>query len=319
MARLGLLLVALVLAPLLVFGQIPTASFSHIVFAVGDMMQGYQAGNEDEETVRKRVAGTEAIAAMLKQLLDWTLDSTGITLGDNSNDAGSEEDYDYIRQSGWGLLSDRLYPSPGNHDYQTDQVFPPYFRFFTEAMGPERNNPLGFYYFKRGPWLLISLNTELPEHLRPQQLGWLEDALRNNRTKCTLAYFHRPAYSSGRYGSPRGREIFKTLYKYGVDLVLNGHEHFYSRTFPLNPDGKRDEQYGIRQIIAGTGGAIQDEQFAEPEMKKFEERMINSTLGILKLTLHEDGYDWEFLPLDPEGPTDSGSGSCHDKPPGYTN
>ena len=43
-----------------------------------------------------------------------------------------------------------------------------------------------------------------------------------------------------------------------------------------------------------------------------------STHGILKLTLREDGYDWQFVPIAGGTFTDSGSGGCHlSCPAGY--
>ncbi len=35
------------------------------------------------------------------------------------------------------------------------------------------------------------------------------------------------------------------------------------------------------------------------------------TFGVLKLTLHASGYDWEFVPEAGKSFHDSGSGSCH--------
>jgi hypothetical protein len=36
---------------------------------------------------------------------------------------------------------------------------------------------------------------------------------------------------------------------------------------------------------------------------------------VLKLTLHPDGYDWEFLPEAGKTFTDKGTGTCHGFPP----
>jgi hypothetical protein len=35
------------------------------------------------------------------------------------------------------------------------------------------------------------------------------------------------------------------------------------------------------------------------------------TFGILKMTLHPNGYDWDFVPEAGKTFTDKGSGSCH--------
>ena len=63
-----------------------------------------------------------------------------------------------------------------------------------------------------------------------------------------------------------------------------------------------------RQV--GTGGR---ELYAWGRTKPNSEVRDNKTFGVLQLTLHPDGYDWRFLPIDGETFTDSGSAKCHPK------
>jgi hypothetical protein len=37
----------------------------------------------------------------------------------------------------------------------------------------------------------------------------------------------------------------------------------------------------------------------------------DDTFGVLKLTLHAAGYDWEFVPENGKTFSDKGSGACH--------
>jgi acid phosphatase type 7 len=39
----------------------------------------------------------------------------------------------------------------------------------------------------------------------------------------------------------------------------------------------------------------------------------NTVHGVLKLNLSDDGYDWDFLPVAPDGFSDRGSAQCHGK------
>ena len=104
------------------------------------------------------------------------------------------------------------------------------------------------------------------------------------------------------------RHLWKVLYEAGVELVLSGHDHTYERFAPQNPNGEADPERGIRQFVVGTGGKT---------LYKFEkidadsEVRNNTTLGVLKLTLHPDSYDWEFVPVVGGTFTDAGSGKCH--------
>jgi hypothetical protein len=82
------------------------------------------------------------------------------------------------------------------------------------------------------------------------QLQWLEKELAASGSDWKVMYFHHPIYSSGgRHGSDTAlREQLEPLFlKYGVDLVLAGHEHFYERLKP---------QKGIHYFISGGAGKL---------------------------------------------------------------
>lgn len=273
------------------------------VFAVGDIMHCAAP------------AGGELTGRLMERLLNETPNSIGLTLGDNSNDDGSEASYDCLNASTWGKLMGRVFPSPGNHDYGVDIDLPFYFLFFPQA-GPAR---LGYYAFDFGGWRIYSLNSELafPE-LRHQQIDWLERDLRaHHRTKCVLAYFHRPPYSSGQFASPRAQPLFRKLYKYGADLVLTGHEHFFAAMPPMDPEGVVNPARGIPFFIAGTGGAVFFERPRTLRYGAHGEEILARTLGVLRLTLGSDGYGWDFVPVDASARGLSGTGRCHENPPGY--
>jgi hypothetical protein len=101
------------------------------------------------------------------------------------------------------------------------------------------------------------------------------------------------------------RDVWRLLHEAGADIVLSAHDHTYERFAPQDPDGFLDAARGIRQFVVGTGGAVPYE-FANIRPTS-EVRM--SKLGVLKLTLRADDYDWSFIPV--SGPGDSGTGVCH--------
>ena len=105
--------------------------------------------------------------------------------------------------------------------------------------------------------------------------------------------------------------IVQQLYAAGVDVILNGHDHIYERFAPQNASGQADPSAGIREFIVGTGGA--NHTSIASIARNSEVRNAN-TFGVLKLTLHARGYDWDFQPASFAGNgsfTDSGTGSCH--------
>jgi hypothetical protein len=104
------------------------------------------------------------------------------------------------------------------------------------------------------------------------------------------------------------RPFWDALYEAGADVVLNGHDHVYERFARQNPEGKVDDERGIRQFIVGTGGRSLY-PFGDPAPNS--EVRTNETYGLLKLTLYDDRYDWEFVTPLGAAFTDSGSANCH--------
>ena len=283
----------------------PRAPSAVTIFGVGDIMH---CGSPE---------GAEVTGRLMERLLNETPNSIGVTFGDNSNDDGSEGSYDCLDRSAWGKLMSRVFPTPGNHDYGVDKELPFYYLYFPNA-GPVR---LGYYAYDFGGWRVYALNSELtlPE-LRHRQLEWLASDLQAHyKNKCVLAYFHRPPFSSGKFASPtRALPLFKTLYRYGADLVAAGHEHFFAFLPPLNPEGMIDSPYGIPMLIAGTGGAVFFERPRTLRWGKSGEEIMARTLGVLRLTLKPGAFEWAFVPAGPTAQVPpSGAGRCHDNPSGY--
>ena len=64
-----------------------------------------------------------------------------------------------------------------------------------------------------------------------EQAKWLEQVLQNNPNKWTIATFHHPIFSAS---TGRDNEELRTQWKplfdkYGIDIVLQGHDHTYTR------------------------------------------------------------------------------------------
>ena len=105
--------------------------------------------------------------------------------------------------------------------------------------------------------------------------------------------------------NPGLRAFWRILYNAGADVVVVAHDHLYERYAPQDPDGRFDPTRGVRQFIAGTGGA---NLYNFVTVRPNSERRI-SAFGVLKLTLEADRYDWEFIPT--AGDRDRGSDTCH--------
>ena len=243
--------------------------------------------------------GSEATA----RLLD-TIDGSIFTTGDNAYFHGTASDFRDCYDSTWGRHKFRTRPTPGNHEYEQPGAAP-YFAYFGGAAGPPG---LGYYSYTVGTWHVISLNTEIDLRPASDQLNWLRSDLAANPAPCTIAIWHRPLFTSGPNGPfPPTRELWQALYDAGADIVINGHEHLYERFAPQDPQGRLDLVRGLRQFIAGTGGAM----LYEFTGSRPNSEVRLSVWGVLKLTLTTGAYRWDFVPVAGSSLADTGAGVCH--------
>lgn len=266
----------------------------------------YAAG--DIADCRKKPAA-ESVAArtsdMIASALEKDSNAIVITLGDNTYPIGKPEEFSDCYDPTWGRFKERTLPSPGNHEYGMPKALG-YYNYFGEIAGPERH---GYYAKHAGAWHILSLNSNLDPAQMEKQVSWLKEELSHSKSMCTLAFWHHPAYSSGGHGNnTHMHSIWKILAAAKADIVLTSHDHDYERFAPLDGNGDRDDKNGIRSFVVGTGGAKLTPMFLP---KAATEIRDNNTHGVLKLTLQEKSYEWEFLPVQGSNFSDKGKGSCH--------
>jgi hypothetical protein len=236
-----------------------------------------------------------------------TLPGTIFAAGDLAYDSGTAEQFQTCYEPAWGRHKTRTRPAPGNHDYSSPGAAP-YFTYFGANAGPFG---LGYYAYTSGGWQIYSLNTNLGGGPAAAELQWLRSEMAARPSRCSLAYFHHPRFSSGAHGlmPPAAivRDLWADLYNEGADVIISGHEHFYERFAPQTSDGATDPDYGIRQFVVGTGGA----PLASAIRRVINSEVLLSNYGVLKLTLQPQAYRWEFLSADGGAVLDSGTGSCH--------
>lgn len=284
----------------------PAAKKNHQKNTVPATITLYAAG--DIADCQKKPAA-DSMAARTSDLILSHLnndpDALVLTLGDNTYPVGRPEEFSRCYEPTWGRFKNRTLPAPGNHEYGMPKALG-YFNYFGDLAGPERR---GYYAVQAGHWKIISLNSNLDPQAMQKQLEWLQQELAQKKSRCTLAFWHHPLFSSGGHGrNERMQPAWKILADAQADLVLAAHDHDYERFVPLDGNGERDDKNGIRSFVVGTGGAQLTPMFL-PRLST--EIRDNSTHGVLKLRLHEQSYDWEFLPVPGQRFTDKGSGNCH--------
>src|SRR3989449_10764715 len=255
--------------------------------------------------------GDDATAALLD-----TIPGTVFAAGDAAYDKGTLTQYNTCYHLSWGRHKARTLPAAGELDYKTANAAG-YFGYFGAAAGDPKQ---GYYSYDLGAWHIVVLNSGssslVPTTATSPQVQWLKADLAAHPAHCTLAYWHNPLFDSKDAPNNYIRPLWDALYAGGVDVVVNAHYAFYERFAPQTPAGVADPVLGIREFVVGTGGA---EKTSLGTVQPNSEVRNSGTAGVLKLTLDDGSYAWEFVPVAGKTFRDSGTGSSHGGPPASVN
>lgn len=170
---------------------------------------------------------------------------------------GSADPYDALL-----LLGDLVYPS-GDPDRLDETVFAPFGAVLdqgsdllailgnhdvVEGRDDEMLSMLGMpgRWWSRtyGPVLVVGLDSTRPDD--PDQLAFLEETLSASDATWKIVALHHAPYSAGYQGSSEAvRAAFVPLFeRYGVQLVISGHDHDYQRSDVIN---------GVTYVVSGAG------------------------------------------------------------------
>jgi hypothetical protein len=250
------------------------------------------------------LSGAEATAKLLDEI-----PGTVMAVGDLAYPDGTKENFQCYDRT-WGRQKSRTRPAPGNHEFHSSAATP-YFDYFGSVAGAPGD---GFYSYELGAWHIVVLNSECVDvggcGPGSRQEKWLRADLSAHPVSCTLAYWHKPLFSSGgAHGNdPEVTPLWQALYDAGADIVIGGHDHNYERFALQNPRGEPDAAHGIREFVVGTGGKnLRPFGLTKPN----SEVRNNEAFGVLKLTLHPSSYDWVFISQEGRQFTDSGNTACH--------
>jgi hypothetical protein len=255
-------------------------------------------------------ANGEPTATILDALFANGANANGVvfTAGDNAYNDGLLSEYQNCYHPTWGRHKARTRPSPGNHERDVTAAGG-YFQYYGSNAGdPSRG---AYYSYELGTWHVVVLDSYgASVSAGSAQEQWLRADLASHPGKCTVAYFHAPRFNSGSsHGSQSFMQpVWQALYDYDADVVISGHEHIYERFAPQTPTGVADPVRGIRQFTVGTGGAT---LYSYGSAVANSEVRYNGSYGVLKLTLHDGSFDWEFVSAEGSTFTDKGTGTCH--------
>jgi hypothetical protein len=217
-----------------------------------------------------------------------------VTLGDNAYSSGTEQEFqsNFFEPMTALLAEVPLFATPGNHEYVTNQGQPYLDNLYlpTSPSGGER-----YYSFDWGHVHFVALDSNCaiglasPERCTlAAQRKWLEADLAASEAAWKVVFFHHPPWSSGEHGSQlKMRREFTPLFeKYGVDLVLTGHDHNYERSHPLKGEAVASSgARGIAYLVVGSGGAsLRDFETSKPSWSAMRN---NRDYGYLDVEVEE--------------------------------
>lgn len=212
-----------------------------------------------------------------------------VTLGDNAYPDGSETDFQVrFFEPLSPMLSDvPIFPSVGNHEYVTNSAGPYLSNFHlptNNARGTER-----YYSFDWGFVHFVSLDSNCNSSSLctfAEQAEWLAKDLEASDAAWKIVFFHHPPWSSGAHGNATTvRNAFAPVFeKYGVDLVLTGHDHNYERSKPMKgttPQASWAPGAPVYLVVGSGGASLRSFPSSQPSWSQFRNNQHKGYLDVV--------------------------------------
>lgn len=186
-----------------------------------------------------------------------------LSMGDNVDNGKSIYQYYWMLEGQKDFWSSMPFVSvPGNHEDGENELS-------THTVLPNEETGKEYYSFVYVNTYFIMLDTNdlnSDGKLSDTQYSWLENTLKkaqnNEKIKWTIVGMHKGPFTAGSHAYDADviamRVQLNPLFvKYGVDLVLQGHDHTYSVTNPVGADGKAvATERDSRNALVNSEGVI---------------------------------------------------------------
>ncbi len=169
-----------------------------------------------------------------------------------------------------------MYPVPGNHELKAEL----YYDYF------DLPNNEAWYHFRYGIADFYGLNTNTRFDPNSQQYKWFVKELEKSKAPWKVVFMHHPPFSCAVVRKPGAKYVIRHLVplfeKYGVDLVLLGHDHVYGRSTDVN---------GVHYLISGGGGSSLYKSAVDDKMTRCDRKYNYVRLHVDKKKIRWVAYD----------------------------
>jgi len=234
----------------------------------------FVAGGDSQSGASDWPWGRNAISRAMAEFNSSFVLRTGDLVEQGTNQSEWDNFFDGVDNHWVGTdgLTIPIIPALGNHEHYNENYDVDPENALLEYMGrfslPGNEK---WYSLDWGSDLhIVVLDSE--EISNENQLRWLENDLATHASsKWKVVIFHRPPFTTNPYtsGDTQVRRYWVPLFdNYHVNLVFNGHHHFYQRTLPINYAISEDTPAPAWEattyvITGGWGAPLQDIGFPE--------------------------------------------------------
>jgi 3',5'-cyclic AMP phosphodiesterase CpdA len=261
----------------------PQVTDNYLATAAGnDALLNFMAAGDVGTGEREQ----HAVAQAMVQRQRLATSPLVLLTGDNIYENGEIEKVDRVFEQPYAELlrqNTKFYAALGNHDIRTNNG--------EDQLSYSGYNMAGRYYtFSRQAVQFFALDTTQAidsDDKSPwrSQLDWFETELRRSQAPWKIVFAHHPIYSSGQHGSQQTLidDLSPLFAEHGVQLYINGHDHNYERTEPID---------GTTYITSGNGAKLR------PVDRSDWTAHASSQLGFTAFSVYADRIEVKAIDTD---------------------
>lgn len=184
--------------------------------------------------------------------------------GDIVDKGSDEQQWDWLlKHSQKSLLHTTIAPAAGNHEAHKNS----FIEHFHLRVPVGSNTTTGAYYsfdYANAHFIVLNTNEDSEEYrnFTPAQINWMKkdvEAARKAGAEWIIVNMHKGPYTTSNHATDKDimgkngvrNKVAPLMSELGIDLVLQGHDHIYARTKPIQSSGTAKEGTKITETYKG--------------------------------------------------------------------